>query len=124
MVIKALITIAAIAIVGVNMAHSQEKPTVVLVHGAFADSSSWSKVIAKLEQDGYPVAAASNPLRSVTGDGAYVRKIVDSLPGDVILVGHSYGGSVINEVAAGNAKVRSLVFVAAFAPDIGATALR
>ncbi|MGO6901533.1 alpha/beta fold hydrolase [Rhizobium ruizarguesonis] len=104
-------------------AHAAEKPTVVLVHGAFADASSWNGVITRLEKDGYPVVAVANPLRSVTSDGDYVGKVVAGLKTDVVLVGHSYGGAVINEAAAGSANVKSLVFVAAFAPDVGETAL-
>lgn len=99
------------------------KPTVVLVHGAFADSSSWDGVIAKLEQDGYTVMAAANPLRSVKGDGAYVASLLKSIPGSVVLVGHSYGGSVISAAAAGAANVKALVYVAAFAPEAGETAV-
>ena len=99
------------------------KPTVVLVHGAFADSSSWDGVIAKLEQDGYTVMAAANPLRSVKGDGAYVASLLKSIPGSVVLVGHSYGGSVISAAANGAANVKALVYVAAFAPEAGETAV-
>jgi pimeloyl-ACP methyl ester carboxylesterase len=98
------------------------KPTVVLVHGAFADSSSWDGVTAKLLADGYRVIGAANPLRSVHGDAAAVSAIVKGIDGPVVLVGHSYGGSVISEAANGNANVKSLVFVAAFAPDVGETA--
>lgn len=99
------------------------KPTVVLVHGAFADSSSWDGVIAKLEKDGYHVVAAANPLRSVKDDGAYVASLLKSIPGSVVLVGHSYGGSVISAAAAGAANVKALVYVAAFAPEAGETAV-
>ena len=98
------------------------KPTVILVHGAFADSASWDGVSAKLQADGYTVIGAANPLRSVKGDGEAVASIVKSVPGPVVLVGHSYGGSVISAAAVGNANVRSLVFVAAFAPEAGETA--
>jgi pimeloyl-ACP methyl ester carboxylesterase len=100
------------------------KPTVILVHGAFADSASWDGVSAKLQADGYTVIGAANPLRSVKGDGEAVASIVKSVPGPVVLVGHSYGGSVISAAAVGNANVRSLVFVAAFAPDAGESALQ
>lgn len=102
-------------------ADTAAKPTIVLVHGAFADASSWNGVIARLEKDGYPVVAVANPLRSVKTDGDYVRRVVSSLNTSVVLVGHSYGGSVITE-AAEPAHVKSLVYVAAFAPDAGETA--
>ncbi|HDC4610674.1 TPA: alpha/beta hydrolase, partial [Enterobacter kobei] len=71
------------------------KPTVVLVHGAFADSSSWNGVTRILQKDGYNVVAAANPLRSVSGDAAYVSSVVNNIKGPVVLVGHSYGGQVI-----------------------------
>ncbi|SEN51037.1 Pimeloyl-ACP methyl ester carboxylesterase [Duganella sp. CF517] len=99
------------------------KPTVILVHGAFADSSSWDGVIAKLQKDGYNVIGAANPLRSVKTDADYVAGIVKSVDGPVILVGHSYGGSVISAAVQGNANVKALVYVAAFAPESGESAV-
>lgn len=99
------------------------KPTIVLVHGAFAESSSWNNVVKILKKDGYPVVAAANPLRSVKGDADYVSNLVASIQSPVVLVGHSYGGSVISEAANGNANVKALVYVAAFAPEAGETAL-
>lgn len=99
------------------------KPTVILVHGAFADATSWNGVAAKLRSDGYTVIGAANPLRSVKGDAQVVSNIVKSINGPVVLVGHSYGGSVISAAANGNANVKSLVYVAAFAPEQGETAL-
>lgn len=101
----------------------QAKPTIVLVHGAFADSSSWNGVIKILEKDGYPVVGAANPLRSVKGDAQYVSNILAGIKSPVVLVGHSYGGSVITNAATGNANVKALVYVAAFAPDTGESAL-
>ncbi|EJC76824.1 hypothetical protein Rleg10DRAFT_5513, partial [Rhizobium leguminosarum bv. trifolii WSM2012] len=77
------------------------KPTVVLVHGAFADSSSWNDVVEILRKDGFPVVAAANPLRSVSSDAAYVSDVVGSIAGPVVLVGHSYGGQVISTAANG-----------------------
>jgi pimeloyl-ACP methyl ester carboxylesterase len=99
-----------------------EKPTIVLVHGAFAESSSWDPVISELGKHGYRVIAAANPLRSVASDAASVSAVVHSIPGPVVLVGHSYGGPVITEAANGNANVKALVYVAGFAPDTGETA--
>lgn len=99
------------------------KPTVVLVHGAFADSSSWNGVIRILQHDGYTVIAAPNALRSVRTDADEVRDLIKSIPGPVVLVGHSYGGSVISEAAEGAPNVTALVYVAAFAPEEGETAL-
>jgi len=98
------------------------KPTVVLVHGAFADSSSWNGVIQRLHAKGYTVVAAANGLRSVAGDAASVSSLVRSIHGPVVLVGHSYGGSVISEAADGLGNVKALVYVAAFAPEVGESA--
>jgi pimeloyl-ACP methyl ester carboxylesterase len=98
------------------------RPTIVLVHGAFADSSSWNGVIRILEQDGYAVIAVANPLRSLKGDARYIASIVNGIAAPVVLVGHSYGGAVISEAATETAKVKALVYVAAFAPDAGESA--
>lgn len=116
------LAVAALLLAG-SAAHAQSKPTIVLVHGAFADGSSWNGVISRLEKDGYPVIAAANPLRSVKGDAASVAAILTSLKGPVVLVGHSYGGSVISEAALGKANVKALVYVAAFAPEVGETGI-
>lgn len=117
-----LIATLALGVI-VNTATAQDgKPTVVLVHGAFAESSSWNGVVKILEKDGYPVVAVANPLRSVKGDAEYVANIVSGIHSNVILVGHSYGGSVISEGAKGSSNVKALVFVAAFAPETGETA--
>ncbi|WP_051179423.1 alpha/beta fold hydrolase [Nocardia concava] len=99
------------------------KPTVVLVHGAFADGSSWNDVIDKLRKDGYPVVAAANPLRGPASDATTLKGLISHINGPVVLVGHSYGGSVISAAAAGNDQVKSLVYVAAFLPAPGETAL-
>jgi pimeloyl-ACP methyl ester carboxylesterase len=96
--------------------------TIVLVHGAFAGSSSWNRVIAKLSNDGYPVIAAANPLRGPKTDADYVARIVASVHGPVVLVGHSYGGEVISMAAYGADNVKALVFVAGLAPDAGESA--
>ncbi|MGY1737248.1 alpha/beta fold hydrolase [Geodermatophilus sp. SYSU D00684] len=94
-------------------------PTVVLVHGAFADSSSWNGVIAELRRDGYPVIGVANPLRSLAGDAALLRDVLESVDGPIVLAGHSYGGSVMSEAAEGHPRVRALVFVASFLLDEG-----
>lgn len=99
-----------------------QKPTVVLVHGAFADSSSWNGVIQRLHAKGYTVVAAANELRSVASDATSVNSLVKSIHGPVVLVGHSYGGSVISEAASGLDNVKALVYVAAFAPEVGESA--
>ncbi|GAA4836554.1 alpha/beta fold hydrolase [Kitasatospora terrestris] len=99
------------------------KPTVVLEHGAFADGSSWDGVVAALRRDGYPVVAAANPLRGPASDAAALRSLVDHLKGPVVLVGHSYGGSVISQAAVGEPRVKALVYVAAFLPAPGESAL-
>ena len=97
------------------------KPTVVLVHGAFADSSSWNGVVANLEADGYPVVAAANPLRGLRSDADYVRSVLDSVEGPMVVAGHSYGGSVMSEAADGQPNVKALVYVASFLLDQGET---
>jgi pimeloyl-ACP methyl ester carboxylesterase len=93
--------------------------TVVLVHGAFADSSSWAGVIERLQAKGVPVVAAANPLRGISIDSAYVANIFAQISGPVLAVAHSYGGAVISNAATGTPNVVGLVFVAAFAPDEG-----
>jgi pimeloyl-ACP methyl ester carboxylesterase len=95
------------------------KPTIVLVHGAFADGSSWSKVIPILQHDGYTVIAVQNPLTSLDADVETTKRALAMQTGPVVLVGHSYGGAVITQAAAGNANVKALVYVAAFAPEVG-----
>ncbi|MBG6105522.1 alpha/beta fold hydrolase [Micromonospora vinacea] len=98
------------------------QPTIVLVHGAFAESASWNGVLERLS-GAYDLVAVANPLRSLAGDAAYVRDVVRSIGGPVVLVGHSYGGMVITQAAAGDTSVRALVYVNAFAPDTGESAL-
>ncbi len=95
------------------------KPTVVLVHGAWADASGWSEVIKRLQKDGYRVLAPAIPLRSLDGDVAYLQSILAQEEGPFVLVGHSYGGAVITNAAAGNPDVDALVYVNAFVPDTG-----
>ena len=97
------------------------KPTVVLVHGAWADTSSWDGEYDALTKQGYDVRAIANPLENLTTDAASVATFLQSLTGPIVLVGHSYGGSVITEAAAGNPNVKALVYVDAAAPDVGET---
>jgi pimeloyl-ACP methyl ester carboxylesterase len=101
----------------------QPRPTIVLVHGAFAESSGWNGVIAELEKAGYRTVAAPNPLRSVASDAASVAALVASIDGPVVLVGHSYGGPVITQAAIDRPNVVALVYVAGFAPDVGESSL-
>src|SRR6476469_2307084 len=93
--------------------------TVVLVHGAFADGSSWAGVIERLQTAGTQVIAAANPLRGISTDSAYVASVFGQVPGPVLAVGHSYGGAVITNAAAKATNVVGLVYVAGFAPDQG-----
>jgi pimeloyl-ACP methyl ester carboxylesterase len=123
-----VVVVAAFAVFGLTPAQSMVaqrsrpqalKPTVVLLHGSWADASSWSRVISRLHDDGYTVRAIPNPLRSLSGDSAYVRTFLRSLSGPIVLVGHSYGGAVITNAATGIPNVKALVYVNAFAPDEG-----
>jgi pimeloyl-ACP methyl ester carboxylesterase len=98
-----------------------EKPTIVLVHGAWADTSSWNGEIQILQAQGYPVRAIADPLENLTTDSTYVADFLTTIDGPVVLVGHSYGGSVITNAADGNPNVKALVYVDAAAPDVGET---
>ena len=98
---------------------NSSRPTIVLVHGAFAESASWNGVIARLQGAGYTAVAAANPLRSLKGDAEAVASVLGSVDGPVVLVGHSYGGAVISNAALGQENVKALVYVAGFAPDEG-----
>ena len=99
--------------------HSSDAATVVLVHGAFADGSSWSGVIPKLRAKGVTVTAPPNPLRGISADSAYIASVFAQIDGPVLAVGHSYGGAVITNAAKRAKNVVGLVFVAAFAPEEG-----
>jgi pimeloyl-ACP methyl ester carboxylesterase len=98
---------------------SSDSPTVVLVHGAFADASSWNGVAELLQQQGHTVIAPANPLRGIAVDSAYIASAVNQIDGPVLLVGHSYGGAVNTNAATSTPNVVGLVYVAAFAPDEG-----
>ena len=102
-------------------ASAATKPTVVLVHGAFADASGWDGVTERLQSQGYTVVAPPNPLRGVSADAAYVKSFIGQISGPLVLVGHSYGGFAITNAATGNPNVQALVYVAGFAPAQGDT---
>lgn len=125
--IKSILFISAtvVAALGGLVAHASEteraKPTVVLVHGAFADGSSWDKVVPLLQAKGLNVVSVQNPLTSLEDDVAATRRVLDAQTGPVVLVGHSWGGVVISEVGI-HERVKSLVYVAAFAPSEGQSA--
>lgn len=95
------------------------RPTIVLVHGAFADASSWNGVVQRLQQNGYTVAAPANPLRGIPEDSTYLASFLKSITGPIVLVGHSYGGEVISQAAVGNDGVKALVYINAIMPDAG-----
>jgi pimeloyl-ACP methyl ester carboxylesterase len=103
------------------MFEKNDKPAIVLVHGAWADGTSWNTVIPKLVAAGFPVYAPPNPLRGLASDAASIAAFAKAVPGAVILVGHSYGGAVISVASPGNANIKALVYVDAFAPDEGET---
>jgi pimeloyl-ACP methyl ester carboxylesterase len=112
---------AAATAAGPGKSGSKVKPTIVLVHGGYADSSCWNDVIASLQSDGYITIAGSNPLRGIPTDAPYIGSLLDSISGPVVLVAHSMGGAVITNAAAGKSNVTALVYVAAFVPDVGET---
>ena len=102
-------------------AAGKQKPTIVLVHGGYADSSCWNATIEELQHKGYPTIAGSNPLRGIPTDAPYIASLLDSISGPIVLVAHSMGGTVITNAAAGKSNVKALVYIAAFAPDVGET---
>jgi pimeloyl-ACP methyl ester carboxylesterase len=124
-VLAALLAVALSAILPATGAaagtnhHSGPKPTIVLVHGAWADGSSWSPVGDRLRRAGYPVRIPPNPLRNLTTDGQTIADFLSTITGPIVLVGHSYGGAVITQAATGNPNVKALVYEDAFAPDQG-----
>lgn len=102
---------------------TEQKPTIVVVHGAFAESAGWTGVIERLHEQSYEVVAIANPLRSLVSDAAYLRDVIAGINTPVVLVGHSYGGMVITEAATDSDRVTGLVYVCAFAPEQGESAL-
>src|SRR6266704_272094 len=117
--ILALLIVPAYVVAARSNSASRSKPSIVLIHGAWADGSSWSRVISILQQQGYTVYAPANPLRGLTSDSAYIASFLQTISGPIILVGHSYGGAVITNAATGNPNVKALVYIDAFAPDQG-----
>ncbi len=117
--ILALLIIPVYVVAARSDTASGPKPSIVLIHGAWADGSSWSRVIGILQQQGYTVYAPANPLRGLSSDAAYIASFLQSISGPIILVGHSYGGAVITNAATGNPNVKALVYIDAFAPDQG-----
>ena len=97
------------------------KPSIVLVHGAYVDGTSWQRVIPLLEQDGYTVTAVQIPLTSLAEDVAVTKRVIEAQKGAVVVAGHSYGGNVMTGAAAGNPQVKGLVYINALAPDVGET---
>jgi pimeloyl-ACP methyl ester carboxylesterase len=127
LVLVAMLAVALSAILpatGATAGNSHDptpKPTIVLVHGAWADGSSWSAVGDRLQRAGYPVRIPPNPLRNLTTDGQTIADFLATISGPIVLVGHSYGGAVITQAATGNPNVKALVYEDAFAPDQGET---
>src|SRR5260370_39852888 len=117
--ILAILIVPAYVVAARSDTGSGPKPSIVLIHGALADGSSWSGVIKRLQQQGYTVYAPANPLRGLTSDSAYIANFLQSISGPIILVGHSYGGAVITNAATGNPNVKALDYIDAFAPDQG-----
>jgi pimeloyl-ACP methyl ester carboxylesterase len=117
---RAFVTnLAAPEVIGRGAVPNAAKPTIVLVHGAFADGTGWQNVIPILQRDGYTVIAVQNPLASLAGDVATTKRVIDAQSGPVVIVGHSYGGAVITGAAVASRNVKALVYVAAFAPEAG-----
>lgn len=112
---------ATAATVQAGRAGSKVKPTIVLVHGGYADSSCWNRTLQYLHDDGYTTICGSNPLRGIPTDAPYIGSLLDSISGPVVLVAHSMGGTVITNAAAGKSNVKALVYIAAFVPEVGET---
>jgi len=122
---KVGLTLAGLAAVALSVvpavvasAHTSAfaKPTIVLEHGAWADGSSWDGVVSRLQADGYTVDVPPNPLRGPDSDSAYLSNFLKTVPGPIVLVGHSYGGFVTTDAATGNPNVKALVYVDAYVP--------
>jgi pimeloyl-ACP methyl ester carboxylesterase len=118
---RLLLAVLAAFVLIAAPASAAGKPTIVLVHGAFADASGWNGVTERLQDQGYKVLAPANPLRGVSSDAAYIKNVLAHVSGPIVLVGHSYGGVVITNAATGNPNVKALVYVAGFVPAQGDT---
>ena len=116
-----LLGLGTVAVASPTAGHRNNtpKPTVVLVHGGWDNSTGWNAVIERLQRSGYPVIAPANPQRGLAHDAEYVSSVLDTIEGPVVLVGHSYGGAVITNAAVGHDNVEALVYIAGFAPDEG-----
>jgi pimeloyl-ACP methyl ester carboxylesterase len=122
-IVVALFAAATPALIARAQSGAHTKPTIVLVHGAWADGSSWSGEISRLQRAGYTAVAPPNPLRGVAADASYLASFLKSINGPIVLVGHSYGGIVASIAAAGNQQVKALVYVDAYVPDAGESVL-
>ena len=124
LVLAVSLTASAFAASGDTRSQASEtgtggKPTVVLVHGGWDNSTGWNAVVARLQERGFDVIAPANPLRDLASDSAYISSVLDTIEGPIVLVGHSYGGAVITNAAVGHDNVEALVYIAGFAPDEG-----
>jgi pimeloyl-ACP methyl ester carboxylesterase len=120
-----LVTTLVVGLLPVRSAWAEgtvAKPTVVLVHGAWSSAAGWDGVAGRLRSDGYPVVTTTNPMRTLEGDAQHVREVLAGISGPIVLVGHSYGGAIVTNAAAGNPNVKALVYIAAFVPDVGESA--
>jgi pimeloyl-ACP methyl ester carboxylesterase len=122
--LASILTFGAGRSLGAPTGPTQAKPTIVLVHGAWASTASWDGVIARLQDQGYTVDAPPNPLHNLMGDAETIADFLKTIQGPIVLVGHSYGGMVITNAAYGNPNVKALVYVDAFAPKQGESTLQ
>lgn len=123
-VVALLVPLWAGELASANPSHGRRqepRPTIVLVHGDWADGSSWNGVIGRLQRRGFNVVAPPNPLRGPSSDAPYLASFLQTIPGPIVLVAHSYGGFVITNAATGNPNVKALVYIDAFIPDVGQT---
>jgi len=123
-IVALLVPLWAGGLAGANTTQADgPRPTIVLVHGDWADASSWTGVIERLQRKGFTVVAPPNPLRGPATDAPYIASFLETIPGPIVLVAHSYGGFVITNAATGNPNVKALVYIDAFVPDAGQSLL-